>query len=312
MQKRYGEKDSALAFILAIVLPNVFAFLCILLLAFFIGIENVEKSLIYNYLSLIICQVAFLAIYFYVTIKGKVSFRAISHKKISIKQIILLLLISFCCLFFISPIINVFDELLVSFGIPKQGLSLDITKPINFVFYLFSAGILAPVCEELLFRGLILNGIEKQGKVRAVLISSLMFMLIHLNIHQTIYQFLLGGIFAIIVLNTDSIYSSIFVHIVNNCVVLLINYINPSLFSYKFLSPSYIVLAIVCLIIGLMCVYYLLKFLKSPSQNNKCVKNNEILEQSTQSSYLTKNFDYVNLSLISGIIIWILIIILTI
>lgn len=50
----------------------------------------------------------------------------------------------------------------------------------------------APVVEELIFRGLILRGMEKYGKVFAILISSILFGLFHGNIVQGPYAFAVG------------------------------------------------------------------------------------------------------------------------
>lgn len=273
MNNSYNEKDSSISFILALFLPSVLAIFFILILSFFYGANEIQNSIIYKLVSIVISQIAFLLIYFVLTKQRKIKFSEIKHKKLNILQIFILLLISACCLFLISPIINVYDSVLSLIGIKEQTLPLSLDNPLNFVYLIFAMGIIAPISEELLFRGIILQGLEKKGTTKAVLISALMFMLMHLSLHQTIYQFLLGIIMALIVLYTQSIFASIFVHFVNNSVVLIINYINPQLFEYRYLTSNYIILAVVLFLFALFVLFYLLKWLKKVGENKKSVKN---------------------------------------
>lgn len=269
MKNKYNEKDSAISFLLALFLPSILAIFFIIILSYFISPGNLENSLAYKIIATLISQIAFLIIYFVVTKTRKISFKEIKHKKLNFVQIFILLLISFCCLFLISPIINVYDSLITSFGIEAQTLPLDISNPVYFAYLLFAMGIFAPISEELLFRGVILQGLEKKGKTKAAILSALMFMIMHLSLHQTIYQFVLGIIMALIVLYTESIFASIFVHFVNNSFILIINYINPQLFDYKYLSSSYIFLAIILFMFAIFVVFNLLKWLKYESKKRQ-------------------------------------------
>lgn len=80
-----------------------------------------------------------------------------------------------------------------------------------------SVVIVAPIYEEVLFRGIILNGMSKKyNPVIAVLLSALFFALMHMNLIQGINTFLLAIILGSIYIKTGSIYLSIFLHFVNN------------------------------------------------------------------------------------------------
>ncbi len=332
MQKKFNEKDSAISFMLALFLPSILAIFCIIILSMFINSSEIENSLAYKILATLISQVSFLIICFFVTKSKKISFKQINHNKLDFKQIMILLLISACCLFLISPIINVYDSLIVKLGVKEQTLPLSLDNPLNFVYLLLSMGIFAPISEELLFRGIILQGLEDKGKTKAVLISSLMFMIMHLSLHQTIYQFVLGIIMALIVIYTQSIFASIFVHFVNNSVVLVINYINPHLFDYKYLETNYIILAVVLFLFALFVLFYLLRWLKHHRvknnrslqtsneikgqninksqnlQNNSEVLGNNSFDKSTQleKNVGVKKINWLLISLVVGAILWLL------
>lgn len=326
MQNEYNQKDSAISFMLALFLPNILAIFFIIILSFFIKPTELENSMAYKIVATLISQISFLIIYLAITNHKKMTLKSIKHKSLNFKQIMILLLISFCCLFLISPIINVYDSFLLTLGIKQQTLTLDISNPLNFVYLLFAMGIFAPITEELLFRGLILDGLKEKGETKAVLVSSLMFMLMHLSLHQTIYQFILGIIMAFIVIYTQSIFASIFVHFVNNSVVLIINYINPLLFDYKYLSLNYIILAVTLLLFGLFMIFYLLKWLKSASckshkteainaKQSNLYKQNESknisFENQNESKTWQKNnglkkINWLLISLVCGVLLWVL------
>ena len=81
-------------------------------------------------------------------------------------------------------------------------------------------GVLAPAMEELLMRGLIYNGISRVvGKVGGVVLSSLIFGVIHGNLLQGIYAGLLGVIFAVLYEIYDrNLFSCILAHMSANLV----------------------------------------------------------------------------------------------
>ncbi|WP_052671098.1 CPBP family intramembrane glutamic endopeptidase [Draconibacterium sediminis] len=82
--------------------------------------------------------------------------------------------------------------------------------------------VVAPVIEELIFRGLIFNGFRKNynGFV-AVFMSALLFSLFHLNPWQMPATFLLGLLLGWLMLRTNNIFVAIIGHSINNAMVLL-------------------------------------------------------------------------------------------
>jgi len=78
-------------------------------------------------------------------------------------------------------------------------------------------GIIPALTEELFFRGLILDGLKNNYSGRkAIIISALLFGIIHLNPWQFLGGFIIGLISAWICIKTNSILLSIYIHFFNN------------------------------------------------------------------------------------------------
>ncbi len=98
------------------------------------------------------------------------------------------------------------------------------------VISLFQVCILAPIIEEILMRGYLLNGLSANyGSIIALLVSSLLFALLHFNMVQTLSAFTCGIILGLLYLQTGSIFCCILTHAGYN----LISYITMILPLYS-------------------------------------------------------------------------------
>lgn len=87
-----------------------------------------------------------------------------------------------------------------------------------------SAGIIIPIQEELMFRGLIYKNIEQRYDIKkATFISSLMFGVMHMNLSQGIFAFLMGIVLAFIYQKTRNIYACIVFHCSTNLFSVLLS-----------------------------------------------------------------------------------------
>ncbi len=85
------------------------------------------------------------------------------------------------------------------------------------IILILSVTVIAPIYEEILFRGILLKGMAKKiNPTIALVASALLFAIMHMNIPQGINAFLLGLVIGFIYLRTGSIYLSIFAHFINN------------------------------------------------------------------------------------------------
>ncbi len=99
---------------------------------------------------------------------------------------------------------------------------MEQTAPVNssagLVMLIFSA-LVAPICEELIYRKLLLGSMRPMGDTPAILVSSLIFGLAHGNFDQFAYAVFSGVIFGIIAVRYRSIVPTILLHIANNLLV---------------------------------------------------------------------------------------------
>ncbi|AGW85817.1 CAAX Amino Terminal Protease Family Protein [Blattabacterium sp. (Nauphoeta cinerea)] len=128
------------------------------------------------------------------------------------------------CMMFCMIIINEYISSLV----PKEGPILgNMYKEIeeflkeeikNTIPFFSTTVLLAPICEEVLFRGIILNGMLKNKihPIKAILFSSFLFGLTHMNPWQFVGGILIGSFIGFIYFITSSIIDCILLHIFNN------------------------------------------------------------------------------------------------
>ncbi|MBV6393685.1 MAG: hypothetical protein KPEEDBHJ_02927 [Anaerolineales bacterium] len=90
----------------------------------------------------------------------------------------------------------------------------EIQSPLLFAFV---TAFVAPVTEELFFRGFLFQGLRaKYGWVNALMFSSIIFALFHGQIATLIPTFLLGALFSYMVQRSGSIFPSMVLHFVVN------------------------------------------------------------------------------------------------
>lgn len=96
--------------------------------------------------------------------------------------------------------------------------------PEGLIGVLFVVGLLAPVCEELLFRGAFQGTLEQIGPVRAIAFSAILFGLIHLNPFNFVAPILFGAMAGFLTWRTGSLLPAILWHAVNNSLATLANF----------------------------------------------------------------------------------------
>ena len=84
--------------------------------------------------------------------------------------------------------------------------------------------LVAPFVEELIFRGCLLSGLtENFRKWGAALLCGLAFSLMHMNPEQTVYQFFLGVVCALAVIESGSLFTGVVVHATSNLLAILLD-----------------------------------------------------------------------------------------
>ena len=111
--------------------------------------------------------------------------------------------------------INIFLNLIISFVINIEGQKFTVQRPIyTDIIY---AICIAPILEEIVFRGVLMTYLKKYGIQTAIIVSSLFFGISHYNIYMIIPAFFIGIVLAYVSYKY-SIKYSILLHILLNIV----------------------------------------------------------------------------------------------
>lgn len=93
----------------------------------------------------------------------------------------------------------------------------DVRSPFEGALLVFGVSVLAPIGEELVFRGYLVRVLgERYGTARAVIVTAVLFAAIHLNPASVIALFALGVVFALLRVWTGSIWPSVIAHALQN------------------------------------------------------------------------------------------------
>lgn len=142
-----------------------------------------------------------------------------------IKLSTVLLIVLFCIL--LNPLISCVNAITMLFTdnvVSDISPAIASTSPIIVILII---GILSPICEELTFRGVIFNAYKNDGNsILPVIMSALLFGLMHMNFNQTAYAFVIGIFLALLVNATQSLWSSIIFHIIFNSSEVILMYIS--------------------------------------------------------------------------------------
>ena len=93
----------------------------------------------------------------------------------------------------------------------------------NLMGVLFTVSLVAPVLEETIFRGIILDGLRKSYRLQtAILVSAALFALVHVHPYLMINAFFLGLLFALIRLRTGSLVLCMLIHGLYNSIPFLL------------------------------------------------------------------------------------------
>ena len=176
------------------------------------------------------------------------------------------LALSICCLFLINPIIACWESLLqlINFDLSTE-LPIALDNIGNLFLLLFTTALIPAICEEFLFRGVILNGLRKYGVWTAVLVSATFFSLMHMNLQQIPYTFILGVIIGFVVYYTRNLGLGMLMHFANNALVLIISYITYAL-TGSYGESEFVWYMVLIGIAGILIMgaiaYFIINFLK--------------------------------------------------
>ena len=344
-QNTYNTSDSGIMFLLALIVPQ---FLMIVVMLACSAITKLPFSspdpdvdtfvkiypTFYMVLAGLVPQISMLASFLFISERKKVNYakaNKINVKKFNWLVMLIVLAIGAVCLFGFTPFVNWFDGIVKNLGYKSSLSILDVSSAGKFIGAIFYVGLLPAICEELVFRGVITNGLKQNGTKVAVILSAVLFALMHQNLQQFVYQLFLGGVMAYIVLKTGNILYTMIWHFINNFVILLDNHINGiSTAQIDFsnawnnIYPFILVILAVCAVIGILVLLnFVLKKQKNKNVNltneqisiSKNVDNIDDLSKKIDKKSNSNDIEQSNvswfknpfllISLIAGILLWV-------
>ena len=150
---------------------------------------------------------------FGVLFSGEDLFRLAGFRKIKVSTIFKTLLFTFLSM----PLMTLLNAISLLFVDNTVAAMSGDVLGLPFPVMLFLIGIFGPCSEELVFRGIVYQGYRKNGTVFAsMLLSALLFALMHMNFNQAFYAMAVGILVVLLVEATGSLWSSILFHVFFN------------------------------------------------------------------------------------------------
>lgn len=163
-----------------------------------------------------------------VFLSGENLFRLVGLRKMKVSSFFKVCLFTFLSMP-LTTLINMISMLFVDNTV--AAISGEVLE-VPFLIMLFIIGIFGPFSEELVFRGIVYQGYRKSGAAfRAMILSAVLFALMHMNFNQAAYAFVIGLMLVLLVEATGSLWSSVAFHMLFNsqqvCLMYLYNVITP-------------------------------------------------------------------------------------
>lgn len=180
------------------------------------------------------------------------------------KQYALLPFIAFAAILAFYPLALLFMRLLSLCGYPVLAVySIDFSNVGVYFLALVLMAVLPAVGEEFLCRGIVQSGLNTRGIKFGILISALLFSLLHASPTQTVHQFGLGIVLAIVFILSGSLLPCVLLHFLNNFMTLTVSAYIPQvdqiifdLGYWNYLTGAASVIVGLFMLVLLLYVYY--------------------------------------------------------
>lgn len=182
-----------------------------------------------DWIGYAVMQAGFIAVAFVYARVRKVDELAVARicAPRSRKQLLLTPFIAIATILVFLPLANLWTAFMHIIGV---NASVTVPDRGNIGAYFLSLLIMAALPafgEELLMRGNVFHGLSTRGVWFGILMSALFFSLMHANPAQTVHQFGIGIVLALVLVLTGSLWASVLVHFFNNFISLTLTAFLP-------------------------------------------------------------------------------------
>lgn len=263
MRKTIGASEGSSIYLMGICAGTLLSLFLSLALknanAFFDGMS------VYSWCGYAIMQIGFIATVFIYSAVRKTDIAHVAKlkKSLNAKQIIVLPFVSIATILAFLPLANAWSAFLDVIGYHGAGVAMpSFSNAGIYILALLVMAVLPAFGEELLVRGSLFSGLSTRNVWFGVLMSALMFSLMHANPVQTVHQFGLGIVLALVVALSGSIWAGVLVHFFNNFVSITLTAYIPqvdewyvSLGYYNWLTGFASVVVGVVLLVVLLWIF---------------------------------------------------------
>ncbi|MBQ7880230.1 MAG: CPBP family intramembrane metalloprotease [Clostridia bacterium] len=284
--------DAGIAFVLAFVLAQFTSAIGVSITKFImqaIGKTNEQISIFFDTAWGYLLQALFMNIAFvlvFIWYRRHINKHELLAKPNSntAKYILKAVIIGVVSMFLLSGVLNYFQSLVDKLGFTSSSLPYQLNSPKNYIISLISLAVIPAVCEELIFRGVLVNALKGKGYTFAIIFSSIMFSIFHFSPSQLIYPICFGLILSIVYLRTNNIFVPMLLHFINNALSLSIQYFSNGSAEAFTHSASMLIYAIITLLIWVVIMVYMFKDFKAHTSSQASNSNNDTQSTNSQLS----------------------------
>lgn len=251
-------------------------------------------------------------------------------QKLSLLPISVSIVLAIIAIFLFSPFMD-----LVEYGFMQLGYNPNNTIPLQekmqtefgyFLLGILIYALLPAIAEEIVFRGVIQNSLlsKYKGWV-AIAFSTLLFVLMHGALQQTVYQVIMGIMLGYVACVGGSIFYSIILHFLNNAFVILFScfeivpYLSENAIYYNIYSMIFPICIFLLGVVLAGILFWVLKYLRTKNffrfepkkKKDKMVQDEDFEDEKLGFKDFVKGLTYnEKVFVISGIVlvgtIWII------
>lgn len=187
--------------------------------------------------------------------------QVLPFKYVPLKKLFPLLAVGYAVFSLANYATSIISSNLQMFGIEDTSASADMmfgnTVP-ELLLCIVAIGIVPAITEEFAFRGIILGGLQKYGDGFAVVVSSILFGLMHGNLSQIPFAFIGGLILGYMRVYSKSMFPSMIMHCINNTIAVSLNLLS-GVISENIINIAYLIFIIAIAVCAIISIVYLVK-----------------------------------------------------
>lgn len=228
MRRTIQAAEGASVYMLAVCVGSVLSLF--LSLAFSRVGAGFDGMSVYSWVAYALMQAAFIGTVFIFGRMRKWDVKEVIRIKrpVNFWQFALTPLIAIAAVLAFLPLANLWSEFLYVIGYHGAGAAMPAYSNAGvYILSLLLMAALPAIGEEMLMRGGVFSGLSTKNVWFGVLISALLFSLMHANPLQTVHQFGLGIVLALTVALTGSVFAACLVHFFNNFISITVTAYMP-------------------------------------------------------------------------------------